>query len=730
MTERVLPIVLRATGVCVILDGSGPSLPRVLHWGADPGPLDPAALEGLADHVVGAVPSGPRRALDFPLFPAEGDLWSGTPGLRGHREGVRPFPRLAVTAIEQPGIGRVIVRGGDPAAGLEVVVELVLEPGGLLRSRTTLTNEPTEQSGDAVYTLDGLTTLMPVPAQARELLDLTGRWAVERRPQRSPFHHGTRLRASRRGRTGHDATLVLCAGTPGFGFRHGEVWAAHVAWSGDHTHLAERLPEGAGSGGTGVIGGGELLLPGEVRLARGESYTTPWICFAYSDEGLDGVSRSFHRYLRSRPQHVRGPRPLVLNTWEAVYFDHGFARLEALAQRAAEVGVERFVLDDGWFLGRRDDNAGLGDWYVDPAVWPGGLKPLADRVHDLGMQFGLWVEPEMVNPDSDLARNHPEWVLAEPGRWPPTVRNQLVLDVAHPQAWAYLLERLDALVGEIGVDYLKWDHNRDLHEAVHLRRPAADSQAGPRPVAGVHTQTLAAYELLDALRARHPRLEIESCASGGGRVDLGILEHTDRIWGSDSNDAHDRQSIQRWTAMLVPPELVGSHVGPPSAHVTGRTAGLTFRALTALFGHAGIEWDITTCTEQELQTLQAWAALYKELRGLLHSGDVVRADHPDDGTWLHGVVAPDRAEAVFCYLRLATSPDGLPARLRLPGLDPAAVYRVVRRDDAGRDDGHWFDPPWWQRGWAEASGQVLAAIGLAAPDLRPDEAVLLHVTRR
>jgi alpha-galactosidase len=288
--------------------------------------------------------------------------------------------------------------------------------------------------------------------------------------------------------------------------------------------------------------------------------------------------------------------------------------------------------------------------------------------------------------------------------------------VAVPGAYAYLLERIDALVKEIGVAYIKWDHNRDLHEA------------------GVHAQTQAVYRLLDEVRERNPGLEIESCASGGARVDLGILERTDRVWASDTNDALERQQIQRWTSLLLPPELVGSHVGGPVSHTTGRTADLGMRCLTALFAHAGIEWDITRCTEEEITQLAGWARLYRELRPLLHSGDVVRADSNDalqpfdPDTLLHGVVAPDRGEAVFGYTRLRTSTAVNPGRLRLPGLDPQRLYRVRRRDEAGTGRGQAIgQPPWWARGETLASGAVLASVGLPAPLLNPAQAVLLHL---
>jgi alpha-galactosidase len=462
-----------------------------------------------------------------------------------------------------------------------------------------------------------------------------------------------------------------------------------------------------------VLGGGELLLPGEVRLAPGEGYVTPWLVGSYG-QGLDGVSSRVHRWLRARPEHPRRPRPVVLNTWEAVYFDHDLPTLQRLADVAAEIGVERFVLDDGWFLHRRDDTAGLGDWEVDPAVWPQGLEPLVTHVRGLGMEFGLWVEPEMVNLDSDLARAHPDWVLATGGRLPPPSRHQQVLDLGHPQAWQHVLDRLDALLRDHDITYLKWDHNRDLVDAGH----------GPEGVPGVHAQTLAAYRLLDELRRRHPDVEIESCSSGGGRVDLEILARTDRVWTSDCNDALERQLLQRWTSLLVPLELLGAHVGPPLSHTTGRVHALDFRAGTALLGHFGIEWDVTRADPGERAELAAWVAAYKRLRPLLHSGDLVRADHPDPAMSVQGVVAADGSQGVFVVAALATSVTSPPGRVRLPGLDPARRY-LVRRPSPG---GH---PAGWGQTWDEPlvlPGAVLDGVGVAVPALWPERLLLLEVT--
>lgn len=691
------PLVLAAGGTGLVLDIAGPSLPRVLHWGAPVGPADGAAAFAAGGGVTHGVP----------LVPLQSEGWPGRPCVRGDRGGRWPHLRPRLTGpvthtAEDDGGAVVTAYAEDAEAGVALTCELRLTAQGVVGLRHTVSN-----TGDDHWTVAAVRPGLPVPEDAAELLDCTGRWGFERAPQRSPFVHGTHLRETRQGRPGHDSATLLVAGTPGFGFRHGQVWAVHVAWSGESEHCAERS-----AGHSGLLAGGELLASGEVRLAPGESYASPWVYFVHSGDGLDGIGDRLHRMLRARPHHPRTPRPVVLNTWEAVYFDHDLDRLKALADRAHQVGVERFVLDDGWFRGRRDDGAGLGDWYVDEKVWPNGLHPLTDHVRSLGMEFGLWFEPEMVNPDSDLAREHPDWILAAPGRLPEPVRRQHVLDLARPEVFDHLVERIDALLTEYPIAYVKWDHNRPLVEAVH------------DGAAGAHVQTRAVYALIDRIRQLHPTVEIESCASGGGRVDLGIIERTDRVWASDTNDPFDRQHIQRWTGLLLPPELVGSHVGPATAHVTARTTRLAFRCATALFGHAGIEWDLTTCTEEELGELTGWIALYKRRRELLHSGTTVRADHPDPAALLHGVVAADRGSALYCYAQTGTSVAETPVRLRLPGLAEDSLYRIALTPEvapSARVSG-----PLATAG-ITAPGRVLASVGLSVPRLNPGDALLLEV---
>ncbi|MDQ0727878.1 alpha-galactosidase [Microbacterium sp. W4I20] len=697
---------LRRAGVSVVFAADSFGTPSLVHWGRALGDDDVAGM------LATATPAVMNSSLDIPrsfsIAAGRAHGWSGTPAIEADSADavIDGFTLIATDAAESD--VRFTLR--DASSFAEVAFAYRLDAAGILHAAIEIRN-----TTDRQIDIRAARALLPLPGRAEEVLDFSGRWTNERRPQRTTIHDGTWLRSSRRGRPGHDASLLTMAGTAGFRFRAGEIWAAHLAWSGNQETLVERLPEGAGVH-RAVLGTGELIDAGEVRLQPGETHRSPDALFIWSDEGIDGVTARLHSSIRARAGHPRSPRPLLLNTWEAVYFEHDLDTLTGLAASAAELGIERFVLDDGWFRGRRDDHAGLGDWFVDDDVWPGGLRPLSDRVHDLGMQFGLWFEPEMVNPDSDLAREHPDWLLGEDHRL--ESRHQFVLDFSSEEVAAHVIERLDAVITEAAVDFVKWDHNRDLHAALGVR--------GDRRVRA-HTE--AVYRVLDELRRRHPLLEIESCASGGARVDLGILARTDRVWASDCNDPVERQSIQRWTQTLLPPELIGSHIGAAESHTTHRHASFSFRAITALFGHAGLEWDIDAATADERRGIAAWAALYKELRGLIHSGVTVRADAVDDGALLHGIVAHDRREALFAWVRTETSGVAQTPRVPIPGLDPRTLYRVRVRDEVGAASRHQVEDPSWLRQTDDlvCTGAVLEQ-GLPLPVLNPSQAMLLHLT--
>ncbi|MCU0283953.1 MAG: alpha-galactosidase [Candidatus Nanopelagicales bacterium] len=708
---------LRRGGTSVVLRLDPDVLPCVLHWGPDLGDLTAAALAQLLPALTMPVLDSAVWAQQaVAVLPQHASGWLGRPGLLGSRAGRAwsvVFGAVAHVVEEAGGPewpdgpeGAIRLRsvGSDVPGALEVAVELQLLASGLVRLRAGVRN-----LGAEPYEVRHLEPALPVPGEAAELLDMTGRHTHERTPQRRPFDLGRWVREAWGGRPGHDSATVLCAGRQGFGFRSGRVWGVHLAHSGNQVLSAEHSPTG-----WRLLRGGELLLPGEVRLATGEEYRSPWLLGSWGD-GLDALSGRFHRTLRARPQHPRRPRPVLLNVWEAVYFHHDLGRLLALAERAAAVGVERFVLDDGWFRHRRHDRAGLGDWYVDEDVWPEGLHPLVDRVHALGMEFGLWFEPEMVNLDSDLARAHPEWLLrTEHGPGIPS-RQQHVLDLAQPQAYAYVRDRMSALIAEYRIAYVKWDHNRPLVDAGHW----------PTGVPGVHAQTEATYRLMAELKARHPGLEIESCSAGGGRLDLGIMEHADRVWVSDCIDAHERQRMVRWTGLLLPPELMGTHVGSGADHTTERVHDLSFRAGTALWGHMGVEWDLTRASEAELSQLAAWIAFHKEVRGLLHTGEVVHADLANPALLLEGVVAQDRSDALYRLAALDHTLTWPPGRVTLPGLDPDRRYHVTAQPPGPVLGGGTWAPGWGAAG-VTLTGRVLAEVGIQSPLLQVDRLVLLR----
>ena len=631
----------------------------------------------------------------------------GRPALLGHRAGQDWSQKFEIESVTYTS-SKVSITALDSAAGLRITSEYELHESGALFAKQHVTN-----LGDTPFAVNELNVWLPIPDHITETMDFTGRWVKERQPQRREIQVGIWSREIREGRSGHDQTIVQLAMTQGANFQNGEVYSVGLQWSGNSSHLVEKL-----SNGRSYLGAGELLLPGEILLGAGESYETPAVVITYSSEGIDGISDTHYRWLRSRPNHPTNvkPRPLTLNVWEAVYMDHNLAKLTELADVAQAVGVERFVLDDGWFGSRRTDESGLGDWVVATEVWPNGLQPLIHAVHARGMEFGLWFEGEMVNPNSNVYRAHPDWILKVGDRVPPKGRHQQVLDLTNPEAYAHVLGQVEAILSEYQIDYIKWDHNRTLIEAAHLGRAA------------VHNQTQAIYRLFDELKANHPGLEIESCASGGGRIDLGMTQHADRFWTSDCNDALERQQIQRYTQVAIPPELLGSHIGPTKAHTTFRTHNLAFRAITALFGHAGLEWDITEVSDSELGLLKSWAVFYKQQRGLIHSGRMVRVDQPDSSVFLQGVVAQNRSEALFSYVTIGAISGQTPSAIRLTGLQPDVRYLVKAVYPAGEPTYVLRAMPQWLSG-VELTGAALAQIGLRPPIMAPENALLIQVTR-
>ena len=679
----------------VVISTQG-NVPAIVYWGNALGasPLQP--------HMFTRAVLGGGIDLDPPLgiVPQHHDGWLGTAGIEGcFPDGSGSFPHFAIaSSAHTSNSARFTLR--DEVLGLELELNLEIHASGVLAIDGALTN-----CGSMSYLLHGLRFALPVPSRAQELLTIGGRWGMEFGEQRTPWMQSAISISNSRGRTSHEKWPVVFAGTSQFGEQHGEVWGCHVGWSGNFDITLDGVTEHRKH-----MLVGEKLVSGEIAIQSKTTYASPTIYAVYSSHGLSTASQHFHEFVRSRNRQKNMRRPVTLNTWEAVYFDHNFETLTKLADAAADVGVERFVLDDGWFSGRRNDTAGLGDWTVDSSVWPNGLTPLISHVKSLGMEFGVWCEPEMVNPDSDLYRQHPDWVLHNGSSFPITGRNQLVLDLSRPEVREYLFECISQLLDAHDISYVKWDHNRDL-VASHA-----------------HQQTLGTYELLGRLKQTHPQVQFESCASGGGRVDFGILPFVDRFWTSDSIDPLDRILIQRGAQRLMPPEVLGTHIGSPISHITRRSHSLAFRASTALFGWLGIEWNLLDASPHERDRLAFVVAQYKELRTLLHTGAAFRADHPDTNIKVHGVSAHDQSQSLVSVTRLANGPSSHVDPIRIQHLADDSSF-VVKPLHLGTPTyaPHRKLPQWIGAGSITMTGRQLKEIGITCPPLLPASTFLIQI---
>ncbi|MFF8352362.1 alpha-galactosidase [Streptomyces chartreusis] len=503
------------------------------------------------------------------------------------------------------------------------------------------------------------------------LSQLHGRWGAESRLAQAPLTYGEKVIGSRRGHTGHQHLPWVALDTDATEER-GEVYGCALGWSGSWRIAVAQLPDAR----VQVTGGAGYDDSGLLRLAAGETFTTPVFAGLWSDGGFGGASRAWHAYQRAYViPDADQDRPVLFNSWEATEFDISEEQQSLLARRAAAIGVELFVVDDGWFGTRTSDRAGLGDWTPNPDRFPSGLKPLAEYVHALGMQFGIWVEPEMVNPDSELYRAHPDWVQYQSGRKRTEFRNQLVLNLARDDVREYVWERLDGLLSSAPIDYVKWDFNRCFSDA------GWPGEAYPQRLWVDHVRAL--YDLLDRLRAAHPGVAFESCSGGGGRIDLGVLGRTDQVWTSDNTDPLDRLAIQHGFSQIHPARAMAAWVtDSPNAMLNHRASSLRFRFVSAMAGVLGVGGDLAQWTEEELAEAGEWVTLYKEIRPLVQRGDLYRLRPPRGGLSAVQYVLGGET-VVLAWLQAQSYGEPLPV-LRLRGLDPTAAYQCLETGEIHR----------------------------------------------
>lgn len=644
------------------------------------------------------------------LFPQASTAYTGSPALNGHRNGSQYAHHLETQDVQVDN-NQLTIHLHDKHAQLTVVITLSLDPHSDVASMSTrLIN-----TADTPYTVDWLASAtVPMPGAYRECLTQHGRWGMENQTHRRNIAPGRIDISNLHGRTSHEHAPSLICGTTGFADNSGDVTYAHLAWSGNFSLRLERLSNGDISLQAGV-----LYLPGECILQAGEHLDTPAVTFTRGD-GMNTCTQRFHQHIRSSvlPEWTRKPRPIHANSWEALYFNHDLESLHSLIDAAAGVGAERFVLDDGWFRHRRSDNAGLGDWFVDESVYPDGLHPVVSRVRQQGMQFGLWFEPEMVNPDSDLYRAHPDWSLQVANIETPLARNQLVLDVSRKEVADYLFECITSLVHEYSIDYIKWDQNRDL------------VLAGDGHSAKAAAQPTALYSLLQRILEACPDLEIESCASGGARCDLAVLKHTGRVWTSDNIDPIERTHIQQGFLRFMPPEIMGAHVGHKTAHLTGRVTSLHTRAIVALQGQFGFELDARRLDPDDVITLQHYTQLYKANRDWLASSVYWQISTFSKALLACGFVETEQNQALYSVIAIGNMHATRPGHLPLLGLAKEARYTLTLASINTADLAPFNKiMPAWCEHPVTTSGELLMKLGVPLPVMPPQSALLISCHR-
>lgn len=563
---------------------------------------------------------------------------------------------------------------------------------------------------ETVYLTKVMSACIDMDNEDYEMITLHGSWGRERAIQTRPVMKGKQSASSFRGESSHQEHPFMAWKSRNTSEEQGDVYAMNFVYSGNFLAQIEENQFGSMRAMMGIH-------PHDFcwKLAAGESFQAPEVICVYSAQGIGGMTRTFHDLYRShliRGRYKDKKRPILINNWEATYFEFDTEKLLDIAREASSLGIEMLVMDDGWFGRRNDDNSSLGDWQVNESKLKGGLKYLVDEVNKLGMKFGIWVEPEMISPDSDLYRAHPDWAIQIPGRTGSLARNQYVLDLTRKEVRDCVYDMIAQVLRSANIEYVKWDMNRQLSDLGSYGL-AADRQGEL-----FHRQVLAVYEMQDRLTREFPHILLENCSGGGARFDAGMLYYSPQIWCSDDADAIERLSIQAGTALVYPLSTMGAHVADCPNHTVGRVTPFETRGHVALAGTFGYELDVTKIPEADRSLIPAQTAMYHKYNDLVREGDYYRIAHYADNHFYdcYEVVAKDKSEALVTYVQVLGRPNYHSRRIYIPGLDPERTYVIENAQD------------WPEIKQTTYKGDTLHYAGLNIPPLWGDfKSRLLHL---
>lgn len=524
----------------------------------------------------------------------------------------------------------------------------------------------TNNGDDSVKIENAMSGALDLPDGEWDWVHFYGRHCLERQAERGRVMHGIQESSSKRGISGHQENPAVIICRPDTSETSGECYGAMLVYSGN---FSARIQKDELNKVRLTMGINPELF--SWKLDAGESFYTPEVVFSYSASGFEKLSHNLHKLVRNnicRGKYKYGQRPVLINNWEATYFDFNEEKILNIAKQAAELGVEMLVMDDGWFGKRNDDKSSLGDWFVNTDKLKGGLAPLVKQINELGMKFGIWFEPEMISEDSLLFSKHPEWALRIPERKPVMSRCQLVLDMSRQDVVDYLFERISSILNSANISYIKWDMNRGITDWYSAELSA--KQMGELP----HRYVLGLYSLLQRVTNAFPDVMIEGCSAGGGRFDAGMLYYCPQIWCSDDTDAYERTKIQYGTSFFYPVSAVGSHISAVPNHQTGRVTPFETRAITAMAGSFGYELDLNNISAEEKEEVKLQIKRFKEYDSLIHSGDYYRLSKPhQDNYAAWGYVSENKSEALYHIVQFRTEPN-FSLRICLRGLDKNSTY--------------------------------------------------------